>query len=259
MNWSKDEIIVLKKKYGNIQNKEIAKILKRTINSIALKAAALGLKGNPSKTRRKYTLNEDYFQIPNIENSYWAGFLAADGCIDSKRKFRIRLKLTEKDSAHLDIFKSQCNYSGKIYTFKQRGKKYCSLEINSKKWIKDLNSNFKITPIKTFTIKAPELSYQNSLAFIIGYIDGDGCISYETPSRGKPRLRLSLIGTKEMLRWIKTQFDFISSKHIKSKIRKNKSMWVYCIAGSKAAAVLKQLQNVTKYKLERKWNKICMI
>ena len=28
-----------------------------------------------------YATNKEYFNIPTIENSYWAGFLAADGCL----------------------------------------------------------------------------------------------------------------------------------------------------------------------------------
>lgn len=30
---------------------------------------------------KKYSYNDNYFRTPNLENSYWAGFIAADGCV----------------------------------------------------------------------------------------------------------------------------------------------------------------------------------
>jgi len=39
----------------------------------------------------KYECNESYFSVPNIENSYWAGFIAADGYINDRYDSSISL------------------------------------------------------------------------------------------------------------------------------------------------------------------------
>ena len=44
-----------------------------------------------------YATNKYYFSIPNMENSYWAGFLAADGCL-WKRGDAVEIGLQERVS-----------------------------------------------------------------------------------------------------------------------------------------------------------------
>ena len=46
-----------------------------------------------------YNKNHDFFTVPNKLNSYWAGFIAADGCVTGKHILAI--KLSEKDKEHL--------------------------------------------------------------------------------------------------------------------------------------------------------------
>lgn len=51
--------------------------------------------------KRKYSLNENYFEeIMNEEQAYWLGFLAADGYISEKRG-TVVLELQEQDLEHL--------------------------------------------------------------------------------------------------------------------------------------------------------------
>jgi hypothetical protein len=63
-------------------------------------------------SRRSYNLNTAYFSEPTIRNSYWAGFIAADGCLT--RKGALRIALSIKDREHLEKLKSELNFSGPI-------------------------------------------------------------------------------------------------------------------------------------------------
>ena len=50
--------------------------------------------------RRKYALNEAFFEIiDSEEKAYWLGFIAADGCV-YRRTLSINLNI--KDKAHLE-------------------------------------------------------------------------------------------------------------------------------------------------------------
>ena len=248
---------MLKSNYGLILAKDIALLLNKNIGSIIYKANAIGLKSNRSLLHKKYTINDDYFKIPNLQNSYWAGFLAADGCIDDGVRPRIRLKLSNKDKTHLETFQSHCNYDGPLYHFTQSNKEYCSFETRNKEWVKDLKDNFKITSRKTFTLSPPNLSQENSLAFICGYIDGDGCISIDRKTqRSNSKLRLSLIGTKEILVWIKLIFDKICDKFNNANVAERNNMSFYVIAGYKAKFILNHLNKMEIPYLYRKWNKL---
>jgi len=256
--WTTQEIDTLIANYGNIDCHKLAKLLPgRCINAIPQKALALGLKGNPSVTRRVFSINNHYFHTPNLENSYWAGFIAADGCVQTLRKVRLRVKVSKLDESHLAKLKETLNYGGKIYNITQKNRKYVSLEINGvKEIINDLQNNFKIYPNKTTTLLPPRLSLKNSLAFITGYIDGDGCISIETFKNKNPRIRLQITGTQAMLQWIKKILDTIESSDAKVRKIKNKQAYEYSLASIKAANVIYKLTKVQVPKLHRKWNKI---
>src|ERR1035437_6230433 len=115
--WTKEEMQILTTNYGKILSKEIQKLLPtRSVVAISIKAKELGLKGDPSITRRIYGVNDNYFNAPSNENCYWAGFIAADGNIHSKKKRLLRLKLQEKDKNHLEKYIKCLNFSGHIST-----------------------------------------------------------------------------------------------------------------------------------------------
>lgn len=151
-------------------------------------------------------LRSDYFSVPNLHNSYWAGFIAADGNVYKRkagnRQAIIKIALKSEDDKHLEKFAQAIAHNKKIYhgSIKTLGREYSysSIAVSSNIMAKDLESNFNITERKSLTLKPPtHLSEENAIAFIAGYIDGDG--SY-THSYGRPIL--SVVGTKEMLEWI---------------------------------------------------------
>ena len=120
---------------------------------------------------QSYKINQDYFSVPNLENSYVAGFIAADGNIH-KSKNKLRIDLQIRDAEYLQNI--VLLFSDKKITTTKRN--YRSISLWSWKIISDLQKNFNITPNKSLTLKPPKLEGQNALAFIIGNLDGDGSI-----------------------------------------------------------------------------------
>lgn len=117
---------------------------------------------------------EDAFSYLDEYSCYWAGFLAADGNVDSKR--RVRLMLKYDDIGHLEKFKE---FLGSTHTIASNTDKYnrCSFEFTNIKIWEDLRDNFFIIPNKTDKLPFPNHLDQSSMQhYIRGYFDGDGSI-----------------------------------------------------------------------------------
>lgn len=120
--------------------------------------------------------------------------------------------------------------------------------------------NFNITPRKSLTLLPPNLSDTNLIdAFICGYIDGDGSIFlYKNNVRNiQDSLSISIVGTYEIVLWIKERFSQILGKEFGS-IQKNhnseKNTYVYRIGQSKGVReIFKHFYNLNVPKLKRKW------
>jgi hypothetical protein len=216
-----------------------------------------------SKRIRKYTCNDSFFSVPNPQNSYWAGFIAADGCIEEKSK-RLRIKLALADEIILKEFKKQIEFSGNFYkeTHIKRGKVCYSTKINitSKQLITDLNNNFNITTKKSLTLKPPiNLNKECTEAFIRGFIDGDGsfCITKSRPNKLGTRqyLILSIVGTYDVLLWIQNYINSMTNVGGLGSLGKRNLIWVLQYSIYKAAYVYKNLCPNPIFKLERKWEK----
>jgi hypothetical protein len=126
--------------------------------------------------------DENFFSVPNILNSYWAGFIAADGCIRGYHDHYLSLGLSKKDISHLEKFKRDLRLSNKITIYDKHNS--CITGLSSNKICDDLKNNFNITPRKSKTLKPPNIKNKtNILSFIAGYIDGDGSVGKIGPYR----------------------------------------------------------------------------
>lgn len=187
-----------------------------------------GVGKNPNshpKGRRKYNVNDDFFEKPNLINSYYAGFIAADGCIFNNKHYSNYLifGLSIKDKDFLEEFKKNIQFDGPIIEYLSKGRKYVRLTINSTKICNDLKENFNITPKKTFTLVPPNITKKEYIdAFICGYIDGDGYISFcNLHAQHKQKTCvIGMIGTYEILMWILNRFKGIHTPNNKNS--KNK-------------------------------------
>lgn len=108
------------------------------------------------------------------ESCYWAGFLAADGNVDSKG--RVRLMLKYDDISHLEKFRA---FMGSTHTIGSNTTLYnrCSFEFTSKEICEVLDLNFNIIPNKSLAYAFPKSIPDKLLNhFIRGYFDGDGSV-----------------------------------------------------------------------------------
>lgn len=176
-----------------------------------LKSAGLRIKPR-SEARRLYSFNEDFFESPNEHNSYWAGFIAADFAIrrpSPKRSTELSCALASKDKDQLVRFLQSINSNKSVkerIRFRKGTKLHCAeVWVSSNKFAEDLEANFNICSTnKTERLNPPtNLNRECELAFIVGYIDGDGWLRYE---KGQG-IDLGVCGTFGMVSWIKSVLD----------------------------------------------------
>lgn len=220
------------------------------------------------RQERIYNVNDNFFENPDILNCYWAGFIAADGCIiEGKKQNRLSIGLATKDFEHLNIFKKDINFDGpirnnyvkKIYKNEEKEFKSSQLSITSQKISDDLYKNFNITPRKSLTLLPPNLSDTNLIdAFICGYIDGDGTVYlYKDNVRNvQDTLVITMLGTYEVICWIKERFTQIIGKElgtIQKHHNSEKNTYSYRITNMGAREIFKHFYNLNVPKLKRKW------
>lgn len=211
-------------------------------------------------SHRKYSLNRNFFKIPTILNSYWAGFIASDGCIYSRDKQGKSLVITiaQKDIRILKRFKRDLKYNGEIKKYEYMTSyglsKSCRLSIHNPDIVDDLQKNWNITTRKTFTL-LPNKKIKNFklfFSFLMGYIDGDGCFTYFGAK--KKYLTIRINGTKKLLQWFKKML----TKHFNDDfgiIYPEKSIYVLSIHKINHLKLIYQIsKNIPIQKMNRKWN-----
>ena len=206
----------------------------------------------------KYQVNDGFFCHPNKINSYWAGFLAADGALTPERN-NVRLGISTKDENHLENFKSDIDFNGPI----RYSNDLCVLEVYSKQWRESLEKNFHVTPRKTFTLTFPKgLSSMSTLAFIAGYIDGDGCIgTYKNTNGQSDKLydmpSISVIGTRDITERICFVVnDVCGSNERSSRPFRRKNVYQYSFYGKRAKAFAEIMRKLNVPLLDRKWSQV---
>lgn len=257
---------------NQVSEKKAAEHFKFSYKTLPYYKRKYGLEINPIgngkftyRYERQHNVNDDFFNNPNILNCYWAGFIAADGCIEGRSNNVLYIGLSSKDKHHLELFKTNICFTGLILNsvIKREEKTFysSSIRFTSSKITNDLNTNFNITPKKSLTLLPPNITDERLIdAFICGYIDGDGSISlYKNHIRNiQDSLSISMLGTYEMLTWIKNRFTSILGKEcgcISKKDKDNdKNTYSYTVGTSKnVREIFKHFYNIDVPKLERKW------
>jgi len=237
---------------------KIAKIYNVSPETVRLKFINYGINRRPAAHILKFTYDAHFFDVPNILNSYWAGFIAADGCISegAYKDIRLVIALNRLDRNHLLQFLYDINGTNIIKDCHKP--EMCCIYLNRfNSTAEQLKIHYNITPRKTKTLQPPlNLSKENALAFIKGYIDGDGCIRLY--KNGNLRsLKLNIVGNVSVLQWIKIVLDDITNDN-RGNIQKfnHCDCYSYSITGIKAYQICKFLRNIHTPCLERKWSKV---
>lgn len=105
-------------------------------------------------------------------------------------------------------------FTGQISEYNYNNHPSARLIINSAKIASALQKRYNITPNKSLSLKPPKrLCGDKALAWIKGYIDGDGSIM---EYRGK--YKINIIGTEQVLRWIQQCLSEAIVDNIDNKI-----------------------------------------
>lgn len=265
--WTEDEISILKENFRMSLKKEILLLIpNHSYYSIRNQARKLGLKQDGLIKNRMYRINFNYFNNFNTDTCYWAGFIAADGSVDPQRG-NIQISLSIRDESQIIAFAKAIEYDGPIKyktSADPKGKVHdmCYLAITGARSIVSDLGKYNIVQNKTLILKPPVgLSRENELAYIIGYIDGDGCISYRNHRDKTDIPYLEIRGTEDMLNWIKNIFDDISDYTYNNRRASvvTKGFPKYGIEGKRALEIINYLLSVpVTYRMARKWDKfIC--
>jgi hypothetical protein len=165
---------------------------------------------NKTKFKRLYTYNRDFFCQPSAINSYWAGVLAADGCIANDNiRWQYSISLTSIDRDLIEKFKTAIGFDGPIKLYQPtRGQIQYSVNITvDKSTLDDLSQFYSVTPRKSLTLLPPCLSDENMIrSFIRGYFDGDGSLYQYRPRKTSDYFTtaISFNGSAFILLWIKS-------------------------------------------------------
>lgn len=146
---------------------------------------------NLSDVRRKYTVNENAFDVITPEAAYWIGFILADGNVykHPKHSDQLNIGLKQSDVNHLKKLKRFLGCNKPLYYNKDA----VFFNIYSNKLINRLEQ-FGIIPRKSLIAKPPKSLIDNQ-DFWRGMIDGDGWIGWTT--RGCPYV--GLCGTFDII------------------------------------------------------------
>lgn len=199
-------------------------------------------------------VNETVFdKIDTEEKAYWLGFMFADGFVLSTDN-TIGLDLAEKDFHHLEKYKLFLNFTGnlRISNTNFPNSKRVRLEFSSKH-MKQTLIQLGCTPKKSLTLIFPDASIFSDITlirhFIRGYVDGDGCLTFQNKEHTIPSL--DILGTEQFLTELSKYIP------IKCKVSKcyNKKLFHINFTRKRAYEFAKYIYNNSIIYLDRKKNK----
>lgn len=130
--------------------------------------------------KRRYMINEDYFETWSSNMAYLLGFIAADGNV---RKYILSIQVKKRDEYVLDFFIKEI---GHVPKKKRKIKKrtYVGIRFCSKHLVDSL-SKYRIVPRKSSIIRADfEIPKEYIGDYIRGVFDGDGWVCCRRNSIG---------------------------------------------------------------------------
>ncbi len=154
----------------------------------------------------KYEIDEKFYNNLNADSCWVIGFLAADGCIESKYHY----SFVQKDKKVLTKIAKLLRYSGPI----KPNNGIHRLRISNVRHVATLKE-LGLTPRKSLTLKMPQIPQSYVWDFIRGYFDGDGsiyCTFVTVKGKKYKQWRISFVGSnsfiQELNKIVSHQFNF---------------------------------------------------
>ena len=208
--------------------------------------------------QNRLKFNECKFDnIDTEEKAYWLGFLYADGNI-AKDTNNVELGLSYNDFEHLQKFNVFMEHEKNIInisnvTFNNKVYKRCRWIVNNKHLHDTLNT-LGCIPAKSLILKFPNINIFRDMSlirhFIRGYVDGDGCLSYN--NKEHTICELQILGTEDFL----TELQEYIPKKLLYKIHSTGSKAkALSIRGQNAFNVIDYLYSNSTIYLQRKYER----
>lgn len=201
-----------------------------------------------SNLNRSVKINDNYFSELNLENSYYLGFIAADGTVRKNRN-EIKITVNNLDKDFLLQMKNRMNYEGELHNLTMA--QAIEYRFSSQQIKKDLEY-YSIVPRKTYIgITMKNIPQEYKLAFIKGYFDGDGSISINTKTQ---QVSVKIVSyTKNILQEIQATIKQKSSIYTNS--RDNRILYSLELSTLPALDFLKDIYSLDTPYLQRKYDK----
>ena len=222
----------------------ISRILRK--NNVTLRDA--------SNRKRKYNLNENYFDTIDTHNkAYILGLLYADGCNYPPAR-NINISLQEKDKDILDKIKQELNSNIPLYYKKLNDKNpnhqnVYSLTFTNKHMSEQLEK-LGLVQHKSLILTFPEWLDESLYShFIRGYFDGDGCLCGNS---------ITIASTKQFCEYLQNIcLNKLSiSTYVKNIYgRENCETKIFCVYGkNKVKSFLDYIYDDSEMYIQRKYN-----
>lgn len=165
--------------------------------------------------KRVYKLKDNFLQIESNEKYYFLGVMASDGNLSDMNKTINISQSGEKGLRLIEYIKRILDSNYNILKSKpKKGQMVYGLYMRSKQLWEDLNKN-NIIPNKTYSFAIPNdilKDLQKLKYFLVGYIDGDGCIGIY-----KNMLSVSFVCSFSMYEQLKNLDLFKRARFFKKK------------------------------------------
>jgi group I intron endonuclease len=206
--------------YGKMPASKISEKLNIKKQKIYKYCNKRGIKAGRSGPYEKITYNKKYFKQPNEENSFWAGFIVADGSFVENRT--IKIDIAVKNKHLLEILARKLEYTGTIKNYINKSSSQGRLIL--------YKAQRMITDIKNLQETTNQDHFKH---FVSGYFLGKGSFA---KSKNYGNIMV-FSGQKELLTRIKNQFK-IKSNPIRNQ--KSKNSYKLIIKGKKSAQIMKE-------------------
>ena len=176
---------------------EIGELLGVSQSVVASHLNRRGVTKTIGRGTRYKLFDREFFSKVTHTSAYWAGFIAADGCVTEKNN-TVSFGVHPDDRILLERLKQSASLEQPI-TLRpnNKGGLYAWMSITCPQWVAALEEHYFITPRKSLTLRPPtHLGWEYVWSYIRGVFDGDGHASAD----GR-RLQLTS-GSKLFLEWV---------------------------------------------------------
>lgn len=236
-------------KYFNCSTYLIKKVL--LLNDIRIRTRAEQTRC--SNMKRALTCNNQYFsKIDSINKAWLLGFLMSDGTVRKERN-EIKIGLSSIDREILEKIKEELKISRPILDYEtNNGFNISQLAWTSFQQKQDL-AFYGIVPNKTYLENhLPNFDKKYKLAYILGFLDGDGSISIDKENHLRIRFfsyRIELL--EDIKNFLEETFNATSSLSKSNK----RQFYELSFSTKYASNILKEMYDLNSLRLNRKYQK----